>query len=99
MRREAIDFLTKPCRMGELEQALGRACRRLVEAQPPTAERGRSAVGPPPAVSLEELERRHILQTLDRFDGDRDAATEALGISRRTLYYRLARYRGEDSDG
>ncbi|MEM9413849.1 MAG: response regulator [Planctomycetota bacterium] len=49
----------------------------------------------PANASLEELERHHILQTLARHDGNRRETAEALGISLRTLYYRLNRYQEE----
>lgn len=45
--------------------------------------------------SLGAMERRHILQTLARHDGNRRATADALGISLRTLYYRLNRYQEE----
>lgn len=52
---------------------------------------------PPPApdATLEELERHHILKTLARHDGNRRQTADALGISLRTLYYRLNRYQEE----
>lgn len=49
-------------------------------------------VEPMPGESLEELERRHILDTLARHDGNRRDTADALGISLRTLYYRLSQY-------
>jgi DNA-binding NtrC family response regulator len=45
-----------------------------------------------PTVSLAEVERRHILRVLEHFDGNRSAAARSLGIGRRTLYDKLARY-------
>lgn len=45
--------------------------------------------------SLDALERRHILDTLARHDGNRRATADALGISLRTLYYRLSQYQKE----
>ena len=48
-----------------------------------------------PGESLEALERRHILETLARHDGNRRETAEALGISLRTLYYRLNQYQKE----
>lgn len=50
---------------------------------------------PPADASLEDLERHHILQTLARHDGNRRNTADALGISLRTLYYRLNRYQEE----
>ncbi len=38
-----------------------------------------------PEYSLEEVERRHILAALDACDGDRNAAAQQLGVSRKTL--------------
>jgi len=50
---------------------------------------------PPEGATLEDLERHHILQTLARHDGNRRNTADALGISLRTLYYRLNRYQEE----
>lgn len=44
--------------------------------------------------SLAEVERRVILSTLEHFSGNRKAAAEALGITRRTLYSKLKKYQG-----
>ncbi|HVR30664.1 MAG TPA: sigma-54 dependent transcriptional regulator [Thermoanaerobaculia bacterium] len=45
--------------------------------------------------TLAEAERRLILAALEHFDGDRRKASEALGVSVRTLYNRLREYGGE----
>jgi transcriptional regulator with PAS, ATPase and Fis domain len=45
-----------------------------------------------PDATLEELERAHILAALERHHGNRAAVAAELGISERTLYYRLANY-------
>ena len=54
---------------------------------------------PPPAAgsaaaTLDDLERRAILEALEAVGGNRKAAAERLGISLRTLQYRLKEYRG-----
>ena len=49
----------------------------------------------PEALTLDDVEKRHILATLDAFGGNKQAAADALGISLRTLWNKLARYRGE----
>lgn len=46
-----------------------------------------------PPATLAELERNAILQALRTHGGNRSAAAAALGISRRTMHYRLAEYR------
>ena len=100
IRLDVVDFLTKPCPLGELEVALDRArTRRLkaVGAGPlPAAEPAR----PPeegqapdtPAPSLEEMEQRHILAVLEKNNGNRTATAAELGIRLRKLYYRLGQY-------
>lgn len=102
---DVVEFLTKPCPLTEIEQALDRAVRRrrhgiiartLIDAAP-DPEPG--AIPPFEAVSsdagprrLEEVERDHILAALARHDGNRTRAAAELGISVRTLYYRLKNY-------
>ncbi len=43
-------------------------------------------------LSLEEVERRHILRVLDSKEGNKVAASLVLGIDRKTLYRKLVRY-------
>ena len=42
--------------------------------------------------SIAEVEREHILATLEHYDGDKKKAAETLGISLKTLYNRLNEY-------
>jgi DNA-binding NtrC family response regulator len=91
-----VEFLTKPCPLNVVEQALDRARRRLDEARLhlPTAEQAPAPMSPP-AISgetLEAHERRLILAALARNNGNRTATAAELGISRRTLHYRLQEY-------
>ena len=46
-----------------------------------------------PAIPLRELEKRHILKTLERLDGNRTQSAKALGISVRTLRNKLNEYK------
>ncbi len=89
---DVVEFLTKPCHLGELEQALDRAMRRLSPAQLPSAAPSSPARDPGPGRTLEDVEREHILATLARHQGNRTATAVELGISRRTLYYKLESY-------
>ena len=55
---------------------------------------------PPSALAvpanMKDLERQHILETLAKVGGSRKKAVELLGISERTLRYKLlAQYRQE----
>jgi two-component system response regulator RegA len=95
---DVVEFLTKPAPLGDLEHALDRAIRRLAPVLPtppiipdimqdlPGSEESE------PGQTLAEVERRHILETLTRNNGNRTATATELGISRRTLYYKLAEY-------
>jgi two-component system response regulator FlrC len=48
---------------------------------------------------LKSLEKTHILETLAAVNGVRKLAAERLGMSERTLRYKLAQYRLEDAGG
>lgn len=93
IRLDVVDFLTKPASLGEIEVALDRARRRRKDVlnapgedpQPVEVERESSA-------RLRDLERDAILESLRRNNGNRAPTAEELGISLRTLYYRLAEY-------
>ena len=90
---DVVEFLTKPAPLGDLEHALDRAIRRLAPSAPtmivPDLLENHPAE---PGQTLAEVERRHILETLTRNNGNRTATATELGISRRTLYYKLAEY-------
>lgn len=47
---------------------------------------------------LKSLERAHILETLAAVNGVRKAAAERLGMSERTLRYKLQQYRLEQAE-
>lgn len=50
----------------------------------------------PELVTLEELERRHVLDVLRFLGGNKSQASRVLGIDRRTLYRKLGAWnRGE----
>jgi DNA-binding NtrC family response regulator len=100
IRLDVVDFLTKPCPLGELEVALDRARTRRLKAAgaPPSpvvdSTEPSDETTPPdsPAPSLEEMEQRHILAVLEKNHGNRTATAAELGISLRKLYYRLGQY-------
>lgn len=56
------------------------------------ADQGEEAVGVTAGRPLSELEREAILRTLDLTGGNRTEAAKLLGISRRTLQYKLKEY-------
>jgi DNA-binding NtrC family response regulator len=86
---DVVEFLTKPCHLGELEKALDRALRRLPPQYP---ELGGAPPQSAEGMTLQEVERQHILAALERNNGNRTATAVELGISRRTLYYKLEEY-------
>ncbi len=92
---DVVEFLTKPAPLGDLEHALDRAIRRLVPAPPPIIPDPTESEPLPAGQTLAEVERRHILEMLTRHNGNRTVTATELGISRRTLYYKLAEYQRE----
>ena len=65
----------------------------VAAASAPTAAESPANAGFPP--NMKDLERQHILDTLAKFGGSRKKAVAILGISERTLRYKLSRYRAE----
>lgn len=61
----------------------------------PPSNQVHSPVDKGDGVSVKDLEREHILQTLADVGGSRKLAIERLGISERTLRYKLQQYREE----
>ena len=52
----------------------------------------------PELLTLEEIERRHVLRVLEASDGNRTDAAKVLGLDRKTLYRKLLRWGvGDDS--
>ncbi|MFT3698468.1 MAG: sigma-54 dependent transcriptional regulator [Kofleriaceae bacterium] len=93
-----------PGNVRELRNAMERAVAMCsgteisVEDLPERIRDYRGGVPLPPsmdrelAMSLEEIERRHILRVLDAKEGNKVAAASSLGIDRKTLYRKLVRY-------
>jgi DNA-binding NtrC family response regulator len=81
----------------ELENAIERAVvlttRSLIEpkALPPQIQRSTVAPGAPviPGATWEQIEKFAILETLEACGGSTSKAAEMLGISVRTIQYRL----------
>ncbi|MBI5490478.1 MAG: sigma-54-dependent Fis family transcriptional regulator [Deltaproteobacteria bacterium] len=70
------------------DAAIDAAHLRLESSAPATPATGTAST------TLEDLERRAILEALEAVGGNRKAAAERLGISLRTLQYRLKEYKG-----
>ena len=101
---ELLRLHTWPGNVRELRNTVGRAFvlagpiivpddlpPGVIEGGPIDESHLRIAVGTP----LEDVERRAILATVASLDGDKRAAAGVLGISLKTLYNRLKKYRGE----
>jgi two-component system response regulator AtoC len=57
----------------------------------------KAAASPAGPVTLEELEREHILRVLSESSGNRERTAAILGISSRTLYRKLREYENDSS--
>ncbi len=92
----ALEVLTRypwPGNVRELENAVERA---MVVGKEPLLKASDFSVGETaaeaPEVSLDAVERRHILRTLEQFNWNQTHAARALGIDRVTLYHKINRY-------
>jgi two-component system response regulator RegA len=94
IRLDVVDFLEKPCPLGELEKSLHRATQRLQRPMPQAIDQTlpEPEESDEPVQKLEDVEREHIISALRRNDGNRTATAQELGISRRTLQYKLSEY-------
>ena len=107
---EALAILTAyswPGNVRELENAVERAIAlaegaRLLPADLPERVRSSGATaaliarGRERRLTLRELEREYILETLRETGGNKLRAAELLGVDRKTLYRKLDEYRSED---
>lgn len=101
---EVLDVLAEydwPGNVRELENAIERAVilaedQPMVRVQdlPPEirARRAPSAAGGNAIATLAEIERRHILESLDRLGGNRKKTARALDIGENTLHRKLRSY-------
>ncbi len=48
-------------------------------------------------ISLEELQKRHMIRVLERVGGNKSQAAEILGVSRATIYQLLGQLRPRSS--
>ncbi|MDG3063968.1 sigma-54-dependent transcriptional regulator [Thauera mechernichensis] len=75
-----------------------------LQAAPAAADAGllpasaAAGAGPQRPANMKDLEREHILSTLRELGGSRKKTVEKLGISERTLRYKLQQYRTEGYD-
>jgi len=95
---DVVDFLSKPFHLQAIEIALERARRRscskhTIRERSEISETDAASVADSDDVTLAKSEKRQILAALARNKGNRTAAAAELGISRRTLHYRLNQYR------
>jgi len=77
---------------------LPRAAPDSANAAPATTANVLPAAEAKPRTDLKSLERAHILETLAAVNGVRKAAAERLGMSERTLRYKLQQYRLDEAE-
>lgn len=100
-RASAYDVCGKPIDLSQLVLSIRRAAeRRALQAEISRLQRIVSQMGPGPdepgGLTLEQVERRHILRIITTHRGNKAAAAAVLGVDRKTLYRKLLRY-GSDS--
>lgn len=80
MNHGAVDFVTKPWNNADLLAKIRKALayvRQLKDRKVPT---------------LEEVERRAVVEALDRCNGNLSSAAQLLGITRQALYRRIEKF-------
>jgi DNA-binding NtrC family response regulator len=94
-----------PGNVRELENVIGNACMmadgNLIDVRD-LPERLRQPIaqdiaGNEAFLSLEEVQRRHVLRVLDSVGGNKARAAEILGIGRATIYQLLSRMKPEEN--
>ena len=100
LKMGAYDYVTKPIDYGTLALVVHRAMERqtlLDEVQGLRTELNGQCSYPfsmlDKGFSLEEIERELLVKALEKFDGNQSQAARHLRISRRTLIYRMEKYR------
>ena len=88
--RQLENFLAQAVVLAESDMLTERDL--FVEEVPPIAGAPSSALQLEPDLPLREVERRYILRTLQRAQGNRTEAAKLLGISVRCLQYKLKAY-------
>ncbi len=97
---EALELLMRHDWPGNVRELENTVERLVVLSSGPFLEPGDlafagtilSPAGEASSMSLKDLERDHIIQTLQRFDGHKSETARALGIDRKTLREKLRRY-------
>ncbi len=85
-----------PAEMVDAEQLVLGGSPGTMAAAPAAVAAAASVVPGDAPANIRDLERQHILETLAKVGGSRKRAVELLGISERTLRYKLAQYRNEE---
>ncbi|TWT86527.1 Transcriptional regulatory protein ZraR [Pseudobythopirellula maris] len=90
--RELHNLVTRACVLAEGDEITAALVRPWLHAGSLPQEQADAGDALPVGMSLAEIERRMILATLEKFDGHRAKAAEALGIGVRTLSGKLRTY-------
>ena len=92
IRLDVVDFLTKPFHLRDVETALDRARKRMIQEVQISDDLEPFESSPR---TLAEVEKQMIVAALERHGGNRTAAAQELGISRRKLHYWLNENSGD----
>jgi DNA-binding NtrC family response regulator len=96
--RELENCIERAVALARLDHLSAEDLPERIAASRPTSF-ARSPGEPDETLTLDELDRRYIDRTIKRLDGNKAQAALLLGLDRRTLYRRLARYAKSEGGG
>jgi two-component system response regulator HydG len=94
--RELRNVLERACILADGDLITEREFVKALPAAAPPRSVADAIAAAPDAGLLEAVERQHIEDALHKTGGNKKAAARLLGLSRRTLYRRLANRKAED---
>jgi DNA-binding NtrC family response regulator len=90
--RELGNCLERAVALAHFEEIQVEDLPEKIRNQPPRRATSLSGNDMPELLTLEEVERRHVVRVLEACNGNRTDAAKVLGLDRKTLYRKLLRW-------
>jgi two-component system response regulator HydG len=90
--RELGNCIERAVALAKFEEIQVEDLPEKIRAQPTRRSTAMSGSDHPEMLTLEEIERRHVLRVLEACSGNRTDAAKVLDLDRKTLYRKLLRW-------